>query len=101
MKQIEKGLEAHFAATVADTSSLQSSDGQAEPRHDEPVSTGNTFAKVVSVEPGSPAQQAGLKPSDRLERFGDADWINNEKLSRVAQIVSQSEGVSALRQPYV
>lgn len=29
-----------------------------------------------------------------VQRFGDANWLNHEKLARVAQIVGQSEGVS-------
>ena len=32
-----------------------------------------------------------------MARFGAATWLNHEKLAKVAQIVSQSEGVSAFQ----
>jgi len=55
------------------------------------------FARIDSVVPGSPAQTAGLQAGDRVQRFGDANWLNHEKLARVAQVVAQSEGVSSAR----
>ncbi|KAI9660742.1 MAG: putative 26S proteasome regulatory subunit [Alyxoria varia] len=108
MGQIEKGLEAHFAngaansPNVASTTSTSSSQQSVAPRS---VSAGtpteNPFAKVNSVEPGSPAHQAGMRTGDRIQNFGDADWLNNDKLRKVAEIVGQSEGrqiaVSVLR----
>ena len=93
MKKIDKGLEAHFAANAGAVPPTVSPNGQPAAPPAELASSGNTFAKVSSVEPASPAQRAGLRPGDRIERFGDADWLNNEKLSRVARIVSQHEGV--------
>ena len=94
MKQMEKGLETHFAANQSDAPSLDPEDGDAAARPAQLVSSGNTFAKVNSVEPNSPAQRAGLRPGDRIEKFGDANWLNHDKLSKVAQIVSQNEAVS-------
>lgn len=93
MKRIEKGLEKHFSTSAANAPSIEPQSGQPAAPPAELVSSGSTFAKVNSVEPQSPAQQAGLRPGDKIERFGDADWLNNEKLSKVAQIVSQNEGV--------
>jgi len=52
------------------------------------------FAKVNSVVASSPAATAGLKPGDKITRFGDVDWMNHDKLSKVAQTVQQSEGVA-------
>lgn len=52
------------------------------------------FAKVNSVVPGSPADDAGLKAGDRIRKFGDVNWLNHEKLSKVAEIVQRNQGVS-------
>ena len=51
------------------------------------------FAKVNSVVPGSPADQAGLKAGDTIRSFGDVNWLNHERLSKVAEAVQQNEGV--------
>jgi 26S proteasome non-ATPase regulatory subunit 9 len=52
------------------------------------------FAKVNSVVPGGPADTAGLKPGDEIIRFGTADWMNHDKLTKVSEVVIQNEGVS-------
>jgi C-terminal processing protease CtpA/Prc len=52
------------------------------------------FAKVNSVVPGSPAESAGLKVGDNITKFGWVDWTNHDKLSKVAEAVTQNEGVS-------
>ena len=44
---------------------------------------------------GSPADTAGLKAGDRIRRFGTANWMNHEKLAKVAEVVQGSEGVSS------
>jgi len=51
------------------------------------------FAKVNSVERGSPADDAGLEAGDRIRRFGHVNWINHEKLSKVAEVVQRNQGV--------
>lgn len=51
------------------------------------------FAKVSSVAAGSPADDAGLKTGDRIRKFGNVNWINHEKLSRVAEVVQRNQGV--------
>lgn len=58
--------------------------------------TDTPFAKVNSVVPGSPADDAGLKAGDRIRKFGDVDWLNHEKLSKVAETVQRNQGVSLL-----
>jgi 26S proteasome non-ATPase regulatory subunit 9 len=96
MLRIEKAVQTQFA------------DAASRPAHAEPV-TRNTpassssssqttsstpFAKVNSVVGGSPAEDAGLQAQDLITRFGSATWLNHDKLSKVAQVVSQNEGVS-------
>lgn len=51
------------------------------------------FAKVNRVEAGSPADDAGLKAGDRIRKFGHVNWINHEKLSKVAEVVQRNQGV--------
>ncbi|KAK4931658.1 hypothetical protein LTR28_011516, partial [Elasticomyces elasticus] len=104
MKKIETGLHEYYAAGAAvATASIPSSLQTTSAR----VSTTGTssngasastpaleapFAKVNSVVVASPADTAGLRAGDRITRFGSVDWMNHEKLSRVAQVVSQNEG---------
>lgn len=95
MSRIEKGLHEHHArlATQAQSSSeaatgLQA--GQSAP----PAALEAPFAKVNSVVAGSPADEAGLKVGDSVTKFGWVDWTNHERLGRVAEAVSQNEGVS-------
>nr|POF05951.1 26s proteasome non-atpase regulatory subunit 9 [Quercus suber] len=52
------------------------------------------FAKVNTVVLNSPAEQAGLKPGDKVVKFGIVNWTNHERLSQVAQVVQQNEDVS-------
>ncbi|KAF2471074.1 26S proteasome non-ATPase regulatory subunit 9 [Lindgomyces ingoldianus] len=101
MARIEKGLHEHHArlaeraqnTAVPSQASLAS--GSAATALEAP------FAKVNSVVSGSPADFAGLKVGDSITKFGWVDWTNHEKLSRVAEAVSQNEGlpitVKALR----
>ncbi|KAH8435291.1 putative 26S proteasome non-ATPase regulatory subunit Nas2 [Aspergillus melleus] len=53
---------------------------------------GPAFARVNSVVPASPADQAGLKAGDTVRSFGTVNWINHERLTKVAEIVQQNEG---------
>lgn len=52
------------------------------------------FAKVNTVHPGSPADASGLRPEDRIVKFGTVNWTNHERLGKIAQVVQQSENVS-------
>ena len=94
MSQIDRGLQEHFAANKLQTSAGDQHEANGSATEPEFVSRGNTFAKVNTVETDSPAQRAGLRPGDRIEKFGDANWLNNEKLSKVAHIVTECEGVN-------
>lgn len=100
MSRIEKGLHEHHARLAeqaqndpAATSRTQT--GQSAP----PAALEAPFAKVNSVVAGSPADEAGLKAGDSITKFGWVDWTNHERLGRVAEAVSQNEGVSGLSRP--
>jgi len=56
------------------------------------TSTKPAFAVVNTVAPSSPASGAGMRVGDRIVQFGEVDWLNHEKLARVAQVVGRSEG---------
>jgi 26S proteasome non-ATPase regulatory subunit 9 len=98
MSRIEAGLHAHHAASAAQASS------SALPTATRPVSgtgphnntetLGVPFAKVNSVVSGSPADEAGLRIGDCIRQFGGVNWLNHEKLSKVAETVQRNEGVS-------
>ena len=98
MARIETGLHAHHAQMQSQPSggsrsipavAPESSQG---PSSDTAVQT--PFARVNGIAPGSPAETAGLQVGDRVTAFGAANWMNHEKLSKVAQVVNQNEGVS-------
>lgn len=92
MSRIEDGLHNHHAQAR----SLSTSQPASAPHA--PTTSASSleapFAKVNSVVAGSPAEDAGLKAGDKIRRFGDVDWINHEKLSKVAETVQRNEGVS-------
>ncbi|KAI9719294.1 MAG: hypothetical protein M1812_003624 [Candelaria pacifica] len=107
MLKIEAGLHEHHASTArASPVETKSSTTDAPPsfatqsRNDGSASDQSLvetpFAKVNSVVPGSPADDAGLKAGDQIRTFGVANWINHEKLSKVAEVVQRNEGVSRL-----
>ena len=104
MSRIETGLHEHFATSkepntaTGDSTQAKSSNtvpirqdrGSAAASEDR---AGAAFAKVNSVMAGSPADQAGLKAGDEVISFGDVNWLNHEKLARVARTVQRREGV--------
>jgi 26S proteasome regulatory subunit N4 len=97
MERIEKGLHEHHAglqaqAPTPNATSSAASSSQA-PTASQVDTSGPAFAKINSVAPNSPAEAAGLKAGDRVVSFGSANWMNHEKLSKVAEVVSQNEGV--------
>ena len=95
MSRIEAGLHAHYASTAV----LASSAASQTPSHT--IATASyadmlnvPFAKVNGVVLGSPADEAGLKAGDAIRQFGNVHWRNHEKLSKIAETVQRSEGVS-------
>jgi 26S proteasome non-ATPase regulatory subunit 9 len=92
MLRIEKGLHEHHARLAEQA---QNNPGGAQAALGvAPVAVEAPFAKVNSVVEGSPADSAGLRVGDTITKFGWVDWTNHERLSRVAEAVSQNEGVS-------
>lgn len=57
------------------------------------LSSGPPFAKVNSLVSGSPADQAGLQVGDTIKNFAGVNWMNHERLSKIAQVVQKNEGV--------
>lgn len=102
MNYIEKGLHAHFASMQNAQSTTTTPNGTSVPSTTQlPSDTsvtdaGTPFAKVNSVVPGSPADRAGLKAGDTIRSFGNVHWMNHERLSKVAEVVQQNEGVGTL-----
>ncbi|RAH47189.1 putative 26S proteasome non-ATPase regulatory subunit Nas2 [Aspergillus brunneoviolaceus CBS 621.78] len=102
MSLLEKGIHDHFAS-LQRAQATAPSDGNTNNTQAVPSSAagsdaagseaaGVPFAKVNSVVPGSPADQAGLKAGDTVRNFGSVNWLNHERLSKVAQVVQQNEG---------
>lgn len=119
MNRIEKGLHEHHARMVAnselDTPSVSTDVDMPDsapsatttaasrtipivrPTESTPEDIVETpFAKVNAIAPESPAAEAGLQPGDRIRSFGPINWMNHEKLSRVAEVVQRNERVSWL-----
>ena len=98
MSKIELGLHEHHALYQASDPPPASSSGQrATGSGSAAMNQGlndTPFAKVNSVVPGSPADEAGLKAGDWIRKFGDVNWLNHEKLNKVAETVQRNQGVS-------
>ncbi|KAL4808214.1 hypothetical protein BDV18DRAFT_134465 [Aspergillus unguis] len=97
MTQIEKGIHSHFAGLQrvgnAPINSTTNGSRPSDIRSPNPTTNPSTpFAKVNSVMPGSPAAQAGLQAGDIIRSFGSVNWLNHERLSKVAEVVQQNEG---------
>ena len=96
MSKIEIGLHQHHAAHQSSNppSAIASTQAPSSSYTSDQGLVDTPFAKVNSVVSGSPADQAGLKAGDRIRKFGTVNWINHEKLSRVAEVVQRNQGVS-------
>ncbi|KAL2842854.1 hypothetical protein BJX68DRAFT_244464 [Aspergillus pseudodeflectus] len=100
MGSIEKGIHTHFAglqrardeAPVATTANISTSQPSGTSTPASGVSASTPFAKVNSVVSGSPADQAGLQTGDKIRSFGSVNWLNHERLSKVAEVVQRNEG---------
>ncbi|KAL8967700.1 MAG: hypothetical protein Q9183_002796 [Haloplaca sp. 2 TL-2023] len=98
MSKIEDGLHSHHAqARAIATASSYSESAQGTGAGNSQLGASAIeapFAKVNSVVSDSPAEQAGLKTGDKILKFGNVDWVNHEKLSKIAETVQRNEGVS-------
>ncbi|KAF9886863.1 GTP-binding nuclear protein gsp1/Ran [Aspergillus nanangensis] len=108
MKYVEKAVHDGFAnlqnAQNNTTSSTNSTNpiptgmGGSQPngtenmRADTGTMLGPPFAKVNGVTEASPAHRAGLRAGDSIRLFGSVNWVNHERLTKVAEIVQQNEG---------
>ena len=96
MSRIEKGLHEHHAALqAADVLKDTPTSPDTQPETNQAASTvpEAPFAKVNSVESGSPAHEAGLKAGDKIRTFGSANWTNHENLRKLGEVVQRNEGV--------
>lgn len=55
------------------------------------VSSQVPFAKIVEVQKGSPADEAGLIPGDQIAQYGDANYLNHQNLKYVIEITSKNQ----------
>ena len=96
MNRIEKGLHEHHASMQAaeatkEEASTSTSLPVVRPQSEAIIET--PFAKVNSVESGSPAHEASLKAGDKIRSFGSANWTNHENLRKLGEVVQRNEGV--------
>lgn len=100
MQLIEKGVHAHFANLQNTQGAGPTTNGTNVPPAVQSLTNntalGTPFAKVNSLVSGSPADQAGLKVGDAIRSFGNINWLNHERLSKVAQVVQENEGVRSV-----
>ena len=54
---------------------------------------GPPFAKVDSLVPGSPADQADLLVGDLITNWAGVNWLNHENLTKIQKVVQKNEGV--------
>lgn len=95
MDRIEKGLHAQFEDMKKNGTTDTTPPSAAGPLTVDPstVSALETpFTKVNSVEHGSPAHEAGLKAGDLIRSFGDANWMNHDRLRNVGEVVQRNLG---------
>lgn len=94
MDRIEKALHEHHANIQEENAKKPQSDSSTvqESTTSPPPAPETPFARVNTVEPGSPANEAGLKVGDLIRRFGDAIWSNHERLRKVGEVVQQNTG---------
>ena len=90
----ERGNELGRGRAAPSVSALPDRTAATRPPAPAPAAHDTPFARVNSVAPDGPAREAGLQTGDAVIRFGWVDCTNHEGLRKVADTVSQSEGVS-------
>lgn len=103
MVKLEKAVHEQFAAGKASEAAAASNVGSTstsglavQGSSSSRAAIEPPFAKVNTVVPNSPADQAGLRMGDKVVKFGGANWTNHERLAKVAQVVQQNENVCEL-----
>lgn len=95
MVLVEKHLHEHFASLQEDDET-QPAPSRGDigflPDHVPLETLQEPFAKVNSVIPGSPADEAGLKPNDEIRNIGYVSLANHDNLKKVAECVQGNEG---------
>lgn len=95
MSQIEAGLHQLHASSESDDVPPAPAPQRVEITTSSSVGAVHApFAKVNTVENGSPASDAGLRPGDYVKKFGAVHALNHERLTRLAREVQMNEGVS-------
>ncbi|KAF4829173.1 GTP-binding nuclear protein GSP1/Ran [Colletotrichum tropicale] len=95
MVLVEKHLHEHFASLQEDDETQPApsrGDIGLLPDHVPSETLQEPFAKVNSVVPGSPADEAGLKPNDEIRNIGYVSLANHDNLKKVAECVQGNEG---------
>ena len=104
MTVIEKHIHEHFAKLAAEGQTEEPTTNGVHQNGDLPIfppavpTLRAPFAKVNRVEPGSPADDAGLKANDEVRNFGYVDIGNHDGLRRVGECVQGNEGVRSINQ---
>jgi 26S proteasome regulatory subunit N4 len=103
MNQIEKAVEAQFAALASGEAEPEASFLPARPATNRPTMNNEVstpFASVDQVTPSSPASLAGLQVGDKLVEFGEANWLNHDGMRKVAEVVQRNENVGVQIQTF-
>jgi 26S proteasome non-ATPase regulatory subunit 9 len=103
MAKVEVALHEQFAALEAQGSTntavpaaVPSPSIPIRPVADRSAPSDIPFATIDEVTAGSPAATSGLQVGDEVIRFGAANHVNHDRLKKVAEVVTQNEGVSVL-----
>ncbi|KAJ6264422.1 26S proteasome non-ATPase regulatory subunit [Drechslerella dactyloides] len=91
MGEIEAALHAHHAGPAGSSAAAVSATPSTRTAPPPTPVIEAVFAVVNNVFPSSPAEEAGLKPGDKVKRFGSVGALNHEKLAKVATEVQQHE----------
>jgi 26S proteasome non-ATPase regulatory subunit 9 len=95
MARIEIAVQEQFASLASEpTTTFPTRPAVTPPAREATAPEPETpFATIDDITAHSPAELAGLKIGDKIVRFGLVNWLNHERLRKVAQVVSQNEGV--------